>query len=422
MMLQSAISPLLTKPTISASITSFLKPHKNNLQRSMLSFVSNKIKSNSLKSLNNLYQNLLYTPAAVTYPLVIAQRANVETETPSYTVATGIKPHLRLHQALNLRNKLVTRRPLKKNQQSTASTFHRPVFTEDTRLISKTKKKLWIKAVNTVYKKTSRFVKWKTKKSTFFFTKFRRLNKGRKSVIGMLVRPNHLFNKSSKYQSSSLLHMKGLVKLDQQLLKNYIPSNGTTYSSLTQLNAHTPYKLGTSFTLTSLTHNQTLWLLLLNPFTLKNILFTANTATVHKTLASLLQNGTGDSHSMLLTNLVPHDSFRKHFSKKVLNSFANRLFRENIIPYYQNTLVRFIEYCTGRKVLFQFYPFVNQHIDKSSMVRYKRWLPRMNFYERRLGHKFFLEEALHIMHISFILRDPKIIASWLKAIILRISF
>jgi len=46
----------------------------------------------------------------------------------------------------------------------------------------------------------------------------------------------------------------------------------------------------------------------------------------------------------------------------------------------------------------------------------------MNFYERRLGHKFFLEEALHIIHISFILRDPKLILSWLRAIILRISF
>jgi hypothetical protein len=136
----------------------------------------------------------------------------------------------------------------------------------------------------------------------------------------------------------------------------------------------------------------------------------------------LLRKNTSDSCSIFLTNLVPHHSFQKHFSKKVLNSFANRLFREDIIPYYQNTLIRFMEYCTGRKVLFQFYPFVNQHIDKSYMVRYKRWLPRMNFYERRLGHKFFLEEALHIMHISFVLRDPKIIASWLKAIILRISF
>jgi len=29
----------------------------------------------------------------------------------------------------------------------------------------------------------------------------------------------------------------------------------------------------------------------------------------------------------------------------------------------------------------------------------------MSFYERKLGHKFFLEEALHILHIGFKLRD-----------------
>jgi hypothetical protein len=39
-----------------------------------------------------------------------------------------------------------------------------------------------------------------------------------------------------------------------------------------------------------------------------------------------------------------------------------------------------------------------------------------------LGHRFFLEEAIHIMHLSFFLKDPKLICSWLKAIILRISF
>jgi hypothetical protein len=46
----------------------------------------------------------------------------------------------------------------------------------------------------------------------------------------------------------------------------------------------------------------------------------------------------------------------------------------------------------------------------------------MVFYERRLGHRFFLEEALHLLHLSFVLRDPKIFVSWLKAMILRISF
>ena len=46
----------------------------------------------------------------------------------------------------------------------------------------------------------------------------------------------------------------------------------------------------------------------------------------------------------------------------------------------------------------------------------------MVFYERKLGHKFFLEESIHILHLSFYLRDASLLLKWLKAIILRISF
>jgi hypothetical protein len=121
-------------------------------------------------------------------------------------------------------------------------------------------------------------------------------------------------------------------------------------------------------------------------------------------------------------NLLPEAILDKKLSKTVLNSFKSTFFQENVISWYHNTLIRFIEDCTGKKILFQFYPFMSQDIDLDFIVRYKRWLPRMVFYERRLGHRFFLEEALHIIHLSFYLKDPKIMCSWLKAMILRISF
>lgn len=388
--------------------------------------MSNRMKNSSLKTVNLLYQNLLYTPSVVSYPLMTDQSINLKSKTnETANSASTNRCYLELHRAINLKNKPVPRRFVKRNQHSPATASHKPGFVEDTRLISKNKKNMWVKSLRTIYRKLTRFSKWKTRKSTFFFAKFRKLKKTRKTSIRSLVRPSYLFNKSSKYQSTSMLHTKGVVKLNQQLLQTYTYNSHGDYPGVAyqkHLNVAVPYKLGVGFASMSLTHSQTLWLLILNPFTLKNLLFASNASTIHKTLAMLLHQNTSDSCSIFLTNLVPHSSFQKHFSKKVLNSFANRLFREDIIPFYQNTLIRFMEYCTGRKVLFQFYPFVNQHIDKSAIVRYKRWLPRMNFYERRLGHKFFLEEALHIMHISFVLRDPKIIASWLKAIILRISF
>jgi len=46
----------------------------------------------------------------------------------------------------------------------------------------------------------------------------------------------------------------------------------------------------------------------------------------------------------------------------------------------------------------------------------------MNFYEKRLGHKFFFEESLHILHLGFTLHDPKLVSSWFRSLIKRISF
>ena len=421
----TSLNPLLGKSTTSTSIMFLSKPYRNNLYRGMLALTANKIKHYGLKNLDNFYRSLLYTPSSVTHTLQTSKYqlkdAPVNTEHSTNSIRTS-KPYLGLYKAINLKYKSVTRRPFKKNQLSTTAPTHKIVFADETRLVSKYKKNTWVKIIRTAHKKLNRFVKWKTKKATFFFTRFRKLNKARRGTLRSLRQPNYLFTKLNKYQSQSPIRMRGIVKLSKQLDQNYTPRSGS-YTSVYQNQAisNTVSGLGVNFTSESLTHSQTFWFLLLNPILLKSSLFSANNAVVYKTSALFLQKHTSNT-LIFLTNLVPHSSFQKHFTKKVLNSFANRLFREDIIPYYQNTLIRFIEFCTGRKVLFQFYPFVNQHIDKSYIVRYKRWLPRMNFYERRLGHKFFLEEALHIMHLSFILRDPKIIASWLKAIILRISF
>ena len=86
------------------------------------------------------------------------------------------------------------------------------------------------------------------------------------------------------------------------------------------------------------------------------------------------------------------------------------------IPTYHNTIVRFIENLSGNKTTLQFYPFVNQSINHEWVLHYKLWLPRLNFYEKRLGHKFFLEESLHIIHLSFFLKDAKLFLNWLKVV------
>jgi len=57
------------------------------------------------------------------------------------------------------------------------------------------------------------------------------------------------------------------------------------------------------------------------------------------------------------TNLVPHLFFNYTFFKKVTSFYATNTIYKNFVPIFHNTLVRFLEYCSGKKILIQFYPF-----------------------------------------------------------------
>jgi hypothetical protein len=126
-------NPLLTKAVTTAAIASFLKPRKNSLKVDVLGRLSTKVKNNSLKVLTAVYQNLLYTPATIAYPLL-------NTKVEETEVATSNTPYLGLYRALNLKSKSVMRRFFKKTLTNSQPTSHKTVFTEDARLISKNKK------------------------------------------------------------------------------------------------------------------------------------------------------------------------------------------------------------------------------------------------------------------------------------------
>ena len=111
------------------------------------------------------------------------------------------------------------------------------------------------------------------------------------------------------------------------------------------------------------------------------------------------------------SNLLPNQVFSSTITKYVSSLHLNNKIREDFIPVYFHTLIRFVESATGKRFILQFYPFLHQNIPLMTLVRYKQWIPKMKMYERRLGHKFFFEESLHIMHLSFALRDAVLFSS-----------
>lgn len=121
-------------------------------------------------------------------------------------------------------------------------------------------------------------------------------------------------------------------------------------------------------------------------------------------------------------NLTPDKVFTYRNFRHVFNLSDTDNFRLLVTPWYYNTVIRFLEFFSGKKVLIQFYHFLSQNLDLNYIILYRTWLPRMRYYERKLGHRFFLEESIHIMHLSFFFKDVKLFMSWLKSLIQRISF
>jgi len=70
----------------------------------------------------------------------------------------------------------------------------------------------------------------------------------------------------------------------------------------------------------------------------------------------------GQTENKHVSNLKPCVFFKHVFIKKVYTSMSLKKLRINCVPLVSHTVVRFMEYLSGRKTLIQFYPFVNQSV------------------------------------------------------------
>lgn len=356
-----------------------------------------------LNRLYSDYSNQIFTKTNVWAHSSLHYRGNGVKKNRKYSLYTDRRINLKLKQLKNL-HETVRRHKTNLSKQSSTTKLLRQSLLHRSSLKNVNYYKSYKK--HTAY--TLNVLKWKLNKRSNRFTALRRLSRKRKNYL-------------KTFKARNLVPTRTLTFIDQmrqrtvlKRLQNHPPLVNTNETFLGTSNYSTIIPFSSVQNLTSV---------ISKPILLKYLLMGANDQIpVRINTLTYALNKKFLSACGINTNLTPHASFRKSLNKKVLNSFTNKSLDENLIPWYYHTLVRFLEHCSGKKVFFQFYPFMNQSVSAEHAARYSRWLPRMAFYERKLGHRFFLEEALHIMHLSFALRDPKILASWLKAMILRISF
>ena len=81
--------------------------------------------------------------------------------------------------------------------------------------------------------------------------------------------------------------------------------------------------------------------------------------------------GLKNDKNLYYSNLVPAAPFRFFLTKQLSSLFSLNKIREDLIPLFYHTLIRFVEHTSGKKFLFQFYPFLNQQVQTFYIIRYK---------------------------------------------------
>ena len=137
----------------------------------------------------------------------------------------------------------------------------------------------------------------------------------------------------------------------------------------------------------------------------------------------LLRYITHSNLSLLTLNeyytLIP---IKKFIDSKVLQYYSSRYLRPNGFFWYYTALIQFLEDTTGRKVAFNFGPFLETALTFSDRARCLMWGSRIAGFQRILGPKIFIYEALDVLVTSIRLKDPTFLANWIRAMLLRMSF
>lgn len=122
------------------------------------------------------------------------------------------------------------------------------------------------------------------------------------------------------------------------------------------------------------------------------------------------------------SNIYPSHSLNFNIKRKVLKVFSYNKFSPNVTMWYYNSLIRFIENCSGKKCFLKFNPFIENCLTFSDVARCNLWSLRISTFQKILGPKIFLQESLRIMHLAIRFKDPTFFSNWIRGMLNRMSF
>ena len=123
-----------------------------------------------------------------------------------------------------------------------------------------------------------------------------------------------------------------------------------------------------------------------------------------------------------LTNLIPNENFHYIIRKTVIKVFNFDKFSIVTTPWYYQTLIKFLEFCSGKKVCLRFNGFLNNSLTVEEKIRCFLWSQRVKYFRKVLGPKLFLNESIQIMYLALKNKDPYLLSNWMVTTMYKISF
>jgi hypothetical protein len=120
--------------------------------------------------------------------------------------------------------------------------------------------------------------------------------------------------------------------------------------------------------------------------------------------------------------LIKNFNFNYTIEKQIIKFSVYRNFISSQLFCYNNSLIRFIEYCSGKKVFLKIYMFLDSILTIFDRTRCYVWAQKLKNFKKMFGANFFLLESIQIMYVALKLKDPFFLINWMITAIQKINF
>jgi len=121
-------------------------------------------------------------------------------------------------------------------------------------------------------------------------------------------------------------------------------------------------------------------------------------------------------------NLIPHNSFFFLLKKKMLKIFNYSKFPTITSIWCYNSLIKFLEFCSGKKIYLKFNTFLSNNLNFLEKAQCLIWAQKVKYFRKVLGPRLFLNESLQIIYLALKLKDPYVLSNWMISTMQKISF